>query len=180
MWLFATCPSVTANAQAAAANAGVKIDNSSFGPQSLTVLGGATVTWTNRDDIPDTIVSNDGVFKSKVRDTDEKFSYTFDKIGTNSCYCSLNPKMVARLWCSDDAHVPILAGTLPQSWRISITLPCKQTEIAASGFRSGRRFKPFLASFQLSQFRLAAYLSEDGSLSAAPCRLFPGLGSTPP
>src|SRR5216684_3216458 len=55
----------------------VKIDNFSFGPVTLTVPVGTTVTWTNRDDIPHTVVSTDGVFKSKVLDTDEKFSFTF-------------------------------------------------------------------------------------------------------
>ena len=45
---------------------------------------GTTVTWTNRDDIPHTVVSTDGVFKSKVLDTDEKFSYTFTKAGNFS------------------------------------------------------------------------------------------------
>src|SRR5204863_7886445 len=94
--LLAGSPSVTANDQSAA-NAEVKIDNFSFGPQALTVPIGATVTWTNRDDIPHAVVSNDGVFKSKVRDTDEKFSYTFDKAGTYSYYCSLHPKMVGKI-----------------------------------------------------------------------------------
>jgi len=37
----------------------VKIDNFSFGPASLTVAAGTTVTWTNRDDIPHTVVSTD-------------------------------------------------------------------------------------------------------------------------
>ena len=55
----------------------VKIDNFSFGPAELTVPVGTTVTWTNRDDIPHTVVSIDKLFKSKVLDTDEKFSFTF-------------------------------------------------------------------------------------------------------
>ncbi len=80
--LSAGSPSVKANDQPSAPNAEVKIDNFSFGPQTLTVPVGATVTWTNRDDIPHTVVSTDGVFKSKVRDTDETFSYTFTKAGT--------------------------------------------------------------------------------------------------
>jgi hypothetical protein len=33
------------------------------------------------------------VFKSKVMDTDEKFSYTFTKAGTYPYYCSIHPKM---------------------------------------------------------------------------------------
>ena len=79
------------------AGAEVKIDNFSFGPQTVTVPVGATVTWTNRDDIPHTVVSTDGVFKSKVRDTDEKFSYTFTKAGTYPYFCSVHPKMTAKL-----------------------------------------------------------------------------------
>src|SRR5262249_38775850 len=75
----------------------VKIDNFSFEPQTVTVTVGATVTWTNRDDIPHTVVSSDGVFKSKVRDTDEKFSYTFSKPGTYPYFCSLHPKMTGQV-----------------------------------------------------------------------------------
>jgi plastocyanin len=95
--LFAGSPRVEANDQPSAANAEVKIDNFSFGPQTITVPVGATVTWTNRDDIPHTVVSTDGVFKSKVRDTDEKFSYTFVKAGTYPYYCSVHPKMTGKV-----------------------------------------------------------------------------------
>jgi plastocyanin len=95
--LFAGSASVPAKAQSAAANAEVKIDNFSFGPDTLTVPAGTTVTWTNRDDIPHTVVSTDGVFKSKVRDTDEKFSYTFAKAGTYPYYCSVHPKMTGKI-----------------------------------------------------------------------------------
>jgi amicyanin len=85
------------NDQPVTVPAAVKIDNFSFGPQSLTVPVGATVTWTNRDDIPHTAVSTEGVFKSKVMDTDEKFSYTFTKAGTYSYYCTIHPKMTGKV-----------------------------------------------------------------------------------
>ncbi|MFZ0198739.1 MAG: cupredoxin family copper-binding protein [Candidatus Sulfotelmatobacter sp.] len=75
----------------------VKIDNFSFGPASITVAAGTTVTWVNRDDIPHTVVSSDLVFKSKALDTDEKFSYTFSKAGTYSYFCSLHPKMTGQI-----------------------------------------------------------------------------------
>ena len=75
------------------AGAEVKVDNFSFGPATLTVAVGTTVTWTNRDDIPHTIVSTDKVFKSKVLDTDEKFSFTFSKAGTYPYFCSIHPKI---------------------------------------------------------------------------------------
>jgi plastocyanin len=75
----------------------VKIDNFSFGPGTLTVPVGTTVTWTNRDDIPHTVVSTEGAFKSKVLDTDEKFSFTFSKAGTYPYFCSIHPKMTGKV-----------------------------------------------------------------------------------
>jgi plastocyanin len=96
--LLVGSPIVTANApQLPAKTADVKIDNFSFGPVAFTVGVGTTVTWTNRDDIPHTVVSTDGVFKSKVLDTDEKFSYTFAKPGTFPYFCSIHPKMTGKV-----------------------------------------------------------------------------------
>ena len=95
--LVAGSPNVTANDQPSAASAEVKIDNFVFGPQTITVPVGATVTWTNKDDIPHTTASTDGVFKSKVMDTDEKFSFKFTKAGTYSYYCTIHPKMTGKV-----------------------------------------------------------------------------------
>ena len=83
--------------QPSQANSDIKIDNFTFGPQTVTVPVGATVTWTNKDDIPHTSVSTDGLFKSKVLDTDEKFSYTFSKAGTYPYYCTIHPKMTGTI-----------------------------------------------------------------------------------
>jgi amicyanin len=79
----------------------VKIDNFSFAPATLTVKAGTQITWTNADDIPHTVVSldqsNDQSFKSKVLDTDEKFTFTFSKPGTYSYFCSIHPKMTGKV-----------------------------------------------------------------------------------
>ena len=89
---------VAANAgQAQTSSAEVKIDNFSFGPAAITVAAGTTVTWTNRDDIPHTVVSDDKAFKSKAMDTDEKFSFTFTKPGTYGYFCSIHPKMTGKV-----------------------------------------------------------------------------------
>ncbi len=87
----------TASAQQKPETAEVKIDNFSFGPSELTVPVGTTITWTNRDDIPHTVVSTDKLFKSKVLDTDEKFSFTFSKAGTYPYFCSIHPKMTGKV-----------------------------------------------------------------------------------
>jgi plastocyanin len=85
-----------ADSQAAAETA-VKIDNFSFSPATVTIPAGTTVRWTNRDDIPHTVVSDDKTFKSKALDTDEQFTYTFTKPGTYSYFCSIHPKMTAKI-----------------------------------------------------------------------------------
>jgi plastocyanin len=89
--------SSVASAQEKTSTMEVKIDNFSFGPADLTVPVGTTVTWTNRDDIPHTVVSTEKVFKSKVLDTDEKFSFTFSKAGTYPYFCSIHPKMTGKV-----------------------------------------------------------------------------------
>ena len=75
----------------------VRVDNFTFGPDTLTVPVNSTVTWVNKDDVPHVISSNDGLFKSKALDTDDKYSYTFSKAGTYSYYCSIHPKMVGKV-----------------------------------------------------------------------------------
>jgi plastocyanin len=86
-----------ASAQQAPTTAEVKIDNFSFGPATLTVAVGTTVTWVNHDDIPHTVVSTDKAFKSKVMDTDEKFSFTFTKAGEYPYFCGIHPKMTGKV-----------------------------------------------------------------------------------
>jgi plastocyanin len=75
----------------------VKIDNFTFTTPSITVPAGTEVTWVNRDDIPHTVVSQDGVFKSKALDTDDKFSFKFSQPGTYHYFCSIHPKMTAEV-----------------------------------------------------------------------------------
>jgi plastocyanin len=75
----------------------VKIDNFSFTPATITVAAGTTVRWTNRDDIPHTVVSDDQKFESKALDTDDQYSYTFTKPGTYGYFCSIHPKMTGKV-----------------------------------------------------------------------------------
>jgi plastocyanin len=71
----------------------IHIDNFSFQPAQLTVAKGSQVTWTNRDDIPHTIVLTGIGVRSKALDTDASFTYQFDKAGTFSYVCGLHPQM---------------------------------------------------------------------------------------
>ena len=79
------------------AETAIKIDNFIFSPNPITVAAGTTIRWTNRDDIPHNVVSDDKSFKSKVLDTDETFTYTFAKPGTYTYFCSIHPKMTGKV-----------------------------------------------------------------------------------
>src|SRR5690242_17180686 len=81
--------------EAAAAKAAVSIENFNFTQPTLTVAQGATVTWTNHDDVPHTVTSkaDPQVFDSGPVDTDEKFSFTFTKPGNYAYYCKLHSHM---------------------------------------------------------------------------------------
>src|SRR5258708_8572074 len=76
-----------------ATTAEVKIDNFSFGPATLTIAPGTTVTWVNHDDIPHTLRSTHSVFKSKLLDTHHKFSFTFTTPTPYPNFCPIPPKL---------------------------------------------------------------------------------------
>jgi plastocyanin len=75
----------------------VKIDNFTFAPQRLTVKVGTTVSWTNEDDIPHTVASTSNTFRSKVLDTDDKYSFAFTTAGSFEYFCSLHPHMTGTI-----------------------------------------------------------------------------------
>ncbi|MGA9352290.1 MAG: cupredoxin family copper-binding protein [Terriglobales bacterium] len=79
------------------ATVAVQIDNFSFTPQEIKVKAGTTITWTNHDDIPHTVVSTDEAFKSRALDTDDKFTATLTKPGTYAYFCSIHPKMTGKI-----------------------------------------------------------------------------------
>jgi len=68
-----------------------------FTPMSVTVKAGDTVIWANKDDEPHTVVSDNGLFRSAALDTDETFSFKFDKPGTYHFTCSIHPRMVGTI-----------------------------------------------------------------------------------
>jgi len=83
-------------AGARAQDINVTIDNFTFTPPELNVKVGDTVTWTNHDDIPHTVVSA-GKFRSKTMDTDNSFSFTFTSAGDYKYFCSLHPHMTGMI-----------------------------------------------------------------------------------
>jgi plastocyanin len=87
----------TLSAAPAAGPVAIHISNFTFGPKMATVKVGQTVTWTNDDDIPHTVVATDKSFRSKVLDTGQSFSFTFAKPGQIAYFCSLHPMMTGKV-----------------------------------------------------------------------------------
>jgi plastocyanin len=75
----------------------VKVDNFAFNPGAVTVKVGTQVTWINRDDIPHTVDSTEGKFKSAALDTDDKFQFRFTEPGEYPYYCRMHPKMTGKI-----------------------------------------------------------------------------------
>lgn len=95
-------PAAPAAPGAAAPPAGntVTIRNFAFSPAALSVKPGTTVTWTNQDSAPHTVVSADGdpaPFTSDTLATGASFTFTFTTPGTYTYHCSIHPSMTGTI-----------------------------------------------------------------------------------
>ncbi len=85
-----------------AAEQQIAIYNYKFSPEVLTVPVGTTVTWTNKDDVPHSVVSSDKHFpQSGGLDTGDHYSYTFSDAGSYEYFCSLHPFMKGKIVVTD-------------------------------------------------------------------------------
>jgi len=73
----------------------VVINNFAFGPATLTVKAGTTVTWINKDGDAHTVTGAGPkpLFASQPLDTGDTFSFTFEKPGTYAYSCKIHPTM---------------------------------------------------------------------------------------
>jgi amicyanin len=92
----APAPSATTPGAPAAGTNAISIKNFAFSPATLTVKTGTTVTWTNDDSAPHTVVSDDGApvaFTSPSLATGASYPFTFTQAGTYAYHCSIHPSM---------------------------------------------------------------------------------------
>ena len=71
----------------------VAIQSFAFGPNAIIVAAGATVTWTNRDNEPHSVVMVDRSFRSTPMDTGGQYSHTFTTPGQYRYFCGFHPQM---------------------------------------------------------------------------------------
>lgn len=76
-----------------AASHQVQIAGMAFGPATLTVTAGDTVTWTNDDGRAHTVTASGGAFASGNLDPTQAYSFTFTQPGTYTYACDYHPEM---------------------------------------------------------------------------------------
>jgi plastocyanin len=80
-------------ATAAATAPQVTVENAMFGPATLTIGVGTTVTWVNHDSDLHTVTSSQGLFASPGLDSGDTFAHLFTTPGTYPYFCALHPHM---------------------------------------------------------------------------------------
>jgi len=70
-----------------------------YSPDPVVVVVGVnnTITWTNRDTVPHTVSSKDGLFDSGIIESGASWTFTFSNPGTFDYYCMLHPWMKGRV-----------------------------------------------------------------------------------
>jgi plastocyanin len=86
-------PTQAESATAAATAPQVTLEQAMFGPATLTIRVGATVTWVNHDGDLHTVTSTQGLFASPGLDSGDTFAYRFTAPGTYPYFCALHPHM---------------------------------------------------------------------------------------
>lgn len=71
----------------------VTIVGFAFAPPEIDVAAGATVTWTNQDQVPHTATAEDGSFDSGTIAASAEASQTFDTPGTYAYVCAFHSNM---------------------------------------------------------------------------------------
>ena len=86
-------PEILAVAAPTAPTVDVNIAKFAYGPKEVTIAPGTKIVWTNHDETPHTVTSNDKSFASKGLDTDDTFEHTFANEGDFSYICTVHPFM---------------------------------------------------------------------------------------
>jgi plastocyanin len=86
-------PAGAASAAAPVATDHVAIQGFAFGPTTVNVRPGTTVTWTQQDEDQHTVTADDASFASSPLTTGQTFTHTFTAPGTYHYHCAIHPFM---------------------------------------------------------------------------------------
>jgi plastocyanin len=75
----------------------VDIKGYAFTAGTTAVKAGTTVTWTNDDAFPHSVVDDNGGFSGPPIDPRTTFTHTFDKPGTFAYHCGIHNYMTGKV-----------------------------------------------------------------------------------
>jgi plastocyanin len=82
----------------------ITIQNTAFYPTTLNVKPGTTVTWINKDNETQNIVSNNGVFDSGNLKTNQSYNYTFNQSGSYPFHSTINTNLTGTIIVSSTTN----------------------------------------------------------------------------
>jgi plastocyanin len=144
MWVVA--------ASTLAADTAVRIGDFAFGPSSVTIQAGDTVTFTNQDGTTHTARARDGSFDTEHLAGGQSSTITFDTAGTFPYICAIHPTMngtVVVQAVSGSAVTPAPTDTLAptptdpehETRLVSATLAILGAVMIVGTFVADRRFR---------------------------------------
>jgi plastocyanin len=75
----------------------VSIEFSDYRPSQLDVLPGETVLWTNVSVRTHTVTSDTGLFDSGQVQSDDRFGFQFNEVGTYRYHCTIHPSITGEV-----------------------------------------------------------------------------------
>jgi plastocyanin len=95
------------------AGASVAVAGMAFGPRTVTVAVGETVTWSFEDAVPHTTTSDQGFWDSGSRSSGATYARAFSSAGSFAYRCTLHPHMRGKV------RVPVTATGSPRAgWKL--------------------------------------------------------------
>jgi plastocyanin len=75
----------------------VSVEFSDYRPSQLDVLPGETVLWTNVSVRTHTVTSDTGLFDSGRVESNDRFSFRFNEVGTYRYHCTIHPSITGEV-----------------------------------------------------------------------------------
>jgi hypothetical protein len=101
----------------------VDIQNFSFVPGRMELDPGDGIQWTNRDTVPHSSTSDDGIWDSGVMSNGESYTFIFENEGTFAYHCSVHPSMVDTVFVGTQVGVDDNPLSVPDRIELSQNYP---------------------------------------------------------
>jgi len=93
----ATSAPATTTKPVTSAELKIDIQNFAFTPSETRAARGTKITWTNRDSIQHSVISDTGIFSGPLLPQGQSFSTTLSAPGTYTYHCGPHPNMKGKI-----------------------------------------------------------------------------------